>query len=121
MGTLGWVLLAAAFLVFMMVANNSWSWVWAKLRLGLQPGPQGAYTGEGNLIVPVPPPSATPDHINVPPGTPNITGPTPGTIVPVPPESSTPFQITPDTLTTPASGIPGTFTQSGLPEGRSIQ
>jgi len=119
LGTLGWVLLAAAFLVFMMVANNSWSWVWAKIRTGLVPGTKEA-TGEGNLIVPVPPPSEHPDHINVPEGTPNITGPAPGTIVPVPPESSTPFQITPDILATPASGIPGTFTQSGLPEGRTV-
>lgn len=96
MGTLGWVLLAAAFLVFMMVANNSWSWVWAKLRLGLSPGPQGPQepTGEGNRILPVPPPSAVPDHIEAPPGS---VGPPPGSIVPVPSEDSgvPPFSITP--------------------------
>jgi len=96
-----------------MVANNSWQWVLGRLRLGI-PQP-----GEGNPIE-QPSDSQIPDHINVPEGTPNITGPPPGTIVPVPPESTTPFQITPDTLATPASGIPGTFTQSGLPEGRYV-
>jgi hypothetical protein len=81
--------IALAFLVFIMIANNSWPWVIARLQRGI-PKP-----GEGNPILPVPPPSEIPDHINVPEGTPNTTGPTPGTILPVPEESQTPFQITP--------------------------
>lgn len=49
MGTFGWILLAGAFLVLIMVANNSWPWVWAKINAGI-PKP-----GEGNTIVPTPP------------------------------------------------------------------
>jgi hypothetical protein len=48
MGTLGWVLIAVAFLMFIMVANNSWPWVWAKIGSGM-PQP-----GQGNPIVPPP-------------------------------------------------------------------
>jgi len=47
-GTLGWVLIAIAFLMFVMIANNSWPWVWAKISAGM---PQA---GQGNPIVPTP-------------------------------------------------------------------
>lgn len=49
MGTFGWVLMAGAFLILIMVANNSWPWVWAKISAGM-PQP-----GQGNPIVPTPP------------------------------------------------------------------
>jgi len=49
MGTFGWVLIAGAFLMFVMVANNSWPWVWSKIQQGI-PQP-----GQGNQIVPTPP------------------------------------------------------------------
>jgi hypothetical protein len=79
MMTFGWVLLAGAFLVLIMVANNSWPWVWAKIQGGI-PQP-----GQGNPIVPTPaedtqPFTLTPDTTNQ--------GPPPGTIVPTPPQTN---------------------------------
>lgn len=62
MGTLGWVVLAAAFLLFFMVANNSWPYVWNKIRGGI---PQ---EGEGNRIVPVPDVVGDPNSILQPGG-----------------------------------------------------
>lgn len=82
MATFGWILLAGAFLVLIMVANNSWPWVWAKISRGI-PQP-----GEGNKIVPVPPEG---EHPFEPPPS---SGVMPGTIVPVPPEGQNPFTIT---------------------------
>jgi hypothetical protein len=73
----GWILLAGAFLVLVMVANNSWPWVWAKISRGI-PQP-----GEGNRIVPNPPESDTPGELIIPPDM-IPTGPPPGSIVPVP-------------------------------------
>lgn len=66
MGTFGWVLIAGAFLVLIMVANNSWPWVWAKIQRGM-PQP-----GEGNKIVPNPPenPNPTFELPGFPSGTP---------------------------------------------------
>lgn len=55
MASFGWILLAGAFLVLVMVANNSWPWVWAKIGRGI-PQP-----GEGNRIVPNPPETDTPE------------------------------------------------------------
>lgn len=81
MGTFGWVLIAGAFLVLIMVANNSWPWVWAKISAGM-PQP-----GQGNPIVPTPPEGQSPFTLT-PDTTPS--GPTPGTIVPTPP-TGTPF------------------------------
>lgn len=75
MATFGWVLLAGAFLVLIMVANNSWPWVWAKISAGL---PQA---GEGNPIVPNPPENQSPFTLT-PETTPS--GPPSGTIVPTP-------------------------------------
>lgn len=72
MNTFGWVLLAGAFLLLMMVANNSWPWVWARIQRGI-PQP-----GEGNPIVPTP---TQPGNIT---GIPPSSGVMPGTIVPNP-------------------------------------
>jgi hypothetical protein len=90
MGTFGWVLLAGAFLILIMVANNSWPWVWAKISAGL-PQP-----GQGNTIVPNPPEGQTPFTT-----TPDTTqqGPPSGTIVPTP--------------STPGNFIPPTFPKVG--------
>ena len=54
MATFGWILLVGAFLVLIMIANNSWPWVWAKIQAGI-PQP-----GQGNPIVQTPPESAPP-------------------------------------------------------------
>lgn len=54
MATFGWVLIAGAFLILIMVANNSWPWVWAKISAGI-PQP-----GQGNPIVPTPPEASAP-------------------------------------------------------------
>lgn len=72
MSTFGWVLLAVAFLVLVMVANNSWPWVWARISRGI-PQP-----GQGNTIVPNPPEGQNP--FQPPPSS----GVMPGTIVPNP-------------------------------------
>lgn len=76
MATLGWVFLGVAFLMLVMVANNSWPWVWAKIQSGI-PQP-----GSGNKIVPTPPEGPP---LTIPPEI-QPAGPTPGTIVPTPPE-----------------------------------
>lgn len=76
MGTLGWVILAIAFLLFFMVANNSWPFVWNKIQRGIPK------EGEGNRIVPNPPESDTPGELIIPPDM--FQGPPPGTIVPTP-------------------------------------
>lgn len=83
MGTFGWVLIAGAFLVLIMVANNSWPWVWAKISAGM-PQP-----GQGNPIVPTPAEGTNPFTL-----TPDTTqqGPPSGTIVPTP---SSPGVFTP--------------------------
>ena len=47
MATFGWVLIAGAFLILIMVANNSWSWVWAKISGTPAPGSQGGPQGGG--------------------------------------------------------------------------
>lgn len=75
MGTFGWVLLTGAFLILIMVANNSWPWVWAKIQEGI-PQP-----GEGNTIVPNP--STETNQLTIPPET-QQQGPPSGTIVPTP-------------------------------------
>jgi hypothetical protein len=75
MSTFGWVLLVGAFLILIMVANNSWPWVWAKLSAGM-PVP-----GQGNRIVPNPSTTEGTNPFTVPPEF-QPQGPTPGTIVP---------------------------------------
>lgn len=80
MGTFGWVLITGGFLVLIMVANNSWPWVWAKISRGM-PQP-----GEGNQIVPVPPERPESERFTIP-GFPSGTPEEPSqgnTIVPVP-------------------------------------
>jgi hypothetical protein len=74
-GTFGWVLITGAFLILIMVANNSWPWVWAKIQQGI-PQP-----GQGNTIVPTPPEASAPFTLT-PETTPQ--GPPSGTIVPTP-------------------------------------
>ena len=76
MSTFGWVLLTGAFLILIMVANNSWPWVWAKISAGM-PQP-----GQGNPIVPTPAEGSQPFTL-----TPDTTqqGPPSGTPVPTPP------------------------------------
>lgn len=83
MASFGWILLAGAFLVLIMVANNSWPFVWARLQRGI-PQP-----GEGNTIVPTPPADA-----------PSVLPPVPGQI-PVAPSQGNAIVPTPDQ--------PGTF------------
>lgn len=85
MATFGWVLLAGAFLMLVMVANNSWPWVWAKISSGV-PQP-----GQGNPIVPTPSPDVPPTG-PLPEPTPGLP---PGSIVPTPP---------PGTYTPPSFG-----------------
>src|SRR5215475_100106 len=63
MAAFGWIVLAASFLILMMVANNSWPWVWAKITGGI-PQP-----GQGNAIVPNPPPGQNPFNPSMGPGT----------------------------------------------------
>lgn len=90
MATFGWVLLATAFLVLIMVANNSWPWVWSKISGGI-PQP-----GQGNPIVPTPAEGSAPFTIG-----PDFQqqGPPSGTIVPTPEQ---PGQLTiPPTLQVP--------------------
>lgn len=101
MGTFGWVLIAGAFLVLIMVANNSWPWVWAKISAGM-PKP-----GEGNPIVPTPQ-EATNQFVLTPDTTPQ--GPPSGTIV-TPPTQTVP------TVNGVIQSSPAPFTQSGIPEG----
>ena len=76
MATFGWVLLTGAFLILIMVANNSWPWVWAKISAGM-PQP-----GQGNPIVPTPQ-EATGSFVLTPDTTPS--GPPSGTIESTPP------------------------------------
>lgn len=85
MGTFGWVLLTGAFLILIMVANNSWPWVWGKISQGI-PQP-----GEGNTIVPNP--AQETNQLTIPP---EVQQQQPsGTIVPTP--------------TTPAPFVPPSF------------
>jgi hypothetical protein len=98
MGTFGWVLLSGAFLILIMVANNSWPWVWAKISAGM-PQP-----GQGNPIVPNPPENAAPFTLT-PETTPQ--GPPSGTIVPTP-ESGGQFTI-PTQNGVVQSILPGTY------------
>lgn len=44
MTTFGWVLIGIAFLMLIMVANNSWSFVWTKILAGM-----------GSTVTPAPP------------------------------------------------------------------
>lgn len=50
MATFGWVLLAGAFLILIMVANNSWSVVWSKISGSPLPGSSGGTGGGGGGI-----------------------------------------------------------------------
>jgi hypothetical protein len=95
MGTFGWVLIAGAFLILIMVANNSWPWVWAKISAGI-PQP-----GQGNPIVPTPPEGQQPFTL-----TPDTTnqGPPSGTIVSTPP-SSEGFTVPPTLLVPTQNGV----------------
>ena len=85
MATLGWVFLAVAFLMLIMVANNSAKAVWQRITGGIA-------QGEGNRILPVPPESG--DSM-IPPTPGSEPGPTPGTIMPVEDSQNPPFTITP--------------------------
>lgn len=77
---LGFVLIAGAFLVFAMVANNSWQSVWAKIK-----GVEGATllgnpappAGTGNTIVPtpLPPDQGGPPSLILTPGSQGIVQP----------------------------------------------
>jgi hypothetical protein len=71
MSTLGWIVLALAFLIFMMVANNSWHAVW--LRIQSQANPGGTQKKE------TPQPSTTPGTLPdwVPGGDPGQSTPNP--------------------------------------------
>jgi hypothetical protein len=84
MASLGWILLAGAFLVLIMVANNSWPFVWAKISRGI-PQP-----GEGNPIVPNPTTTEQDNPFTVPPED-QPAGPPPGTIVPTPDSNQNQF------------------------------
>lgn len=92
MATFGWVLLAGAFLVLIMVANNSWPWVWAKISAGM-PQP-----GQGNPIVPTPAEGTSPFTL------------TPDTTPTASIGSNQPVPSNPGTLTTPwgTTGVSGT-------------
>jgi hypothetical protein len=94
MGTLGWVILVGAFLILMMVANNSWSAVWQKISgvtttSGNPPALSGETTASGQPVVTGPVPSGN-DPASFPP-TPEVTPQNPGRIlVPNPSDPSGP-------------------------------
>jgi len=48
MSALAWLLIGVAFLILVMVANNSWTVIWSRLTGGAIP------VGSGNPIVPTP-------------------------------------------------------------------
>lgn len=86
MATFGWVILAVAFLVLMMVANNSWSAVWEKISGSLPnaqasgpPATTGETTASGQPVVTGPTP--TPDNPTSFPPTPEVTPQNPGRIL----------------------------------------
>lgn len=81
MGTFGWILLTGAFLILIMVANNSWPWVWSKIQQGI-PQP-----GEGNTIVPNPSTTEQQNPLTIPPEV-QQQGPSSGTIVPTPQQTN---------------------------------
>lgn len=92
MAAFAWVLIATAFLVLVMVANNSWPAIWARLTgnpltLGGNPSPP---EGSGNAIVPTPDP-----NVSTP------LNPTPGATVESPP-ATTGNAIVPVDPTAPA-------------------
>lgn len=86
MGTFGWVLIAGAVLVLMMVANNSWPWVWQKISgnapfstSNVPPALSGETTPGGQPVITGPLP--TPDNpVSIPP-TPEVTPQNPGRIL----------------------------------------
>lgn len=59
MSTFGWVLMAGAFLLLIMVANNSWPWVWSSITGGPAPGASSAPSSSS-----VPPPSVFPPQLS---------------------------------------------------------
>lgn len=55
MSTLAWVLIGAAFLTLVMVANNSWSAIWSRLS--------GASSASAPVVIPVDPITTTVDSL----------------------------------------------------------
>lgn len=87
MASLGWIVLAVAFLVLIMVANNSWSSVWQKITgttpfqtgSGNPPALSGETTGSGQPVITGPIPELG-SGASFPP-TPEVTPQNPGRIL----------------------------------------
>ena len=84
MASFGWILLAIAFLVLMMVANNSWTTVWQKIsgivpQAAASPAQSGETTASGQPVVTGPNP--TPDNPASFPPTPEVQPQNPGRIL----------------------------------------